>query len=241
MQINGMMQRVLVVDDSKTVTRTVEKVLESADYEVIIAHSGEAALDLIQKVGLPHLAIVDINMHPYMDGFAFCKKLLTFSDVPIILLTGDDSEETIVKGLQLYAEDYITKPFRAQELKVRVWRMLQRMGDFNYTFDALIKVDDRLQINLPERQVEVGDTTTSLTPTEAKILYILLKNAGRIVRTDFLLRRIWPGEEAFEDRLHPHIYRLRKKIERNPKEPDYVIAEWGVGYTFPTSEDLATV
>ena len=233
MEISGMMQRVLVVDDSRTVVMSVRKVLGSADYDVTTALSGEQALDLIKKQGLPHLAIVDINMAPEMDGFTFCKKLHAFSDVPVVLLTSDDTERTVVEGLMRYAEDYITKPFRSGELNVRVWRVLQRMGNFNYTLDPVMHVDDRLQINLPERQAIVNGETVSLTPTEAKILYILLKNAGRVVRTEFLLRRIWPLEEAFEDRLHPHVYRLRKKIERHPKEPVYILAEWGTGYTFP--------
>lgn len=233
MEINGLLQRVLVVDDSRTVVMSVKKVLSSVDYEVSTALSGEDALDLIKKKGLPHLAIVDINMAPKMNGFTFCKKLHAFSDVPVILLTSDDTESTVVEGLMHHAEDYITKPFRSGELKVRVWRVLQRMGNFNYTLDPIIHVDNRLQINLPERHVVVNGETISLTPTETKILYILLKNAGRIVRTDFLLRRLWPLDEAFEDRLHPHIYRLRKKIEQNPKEPLYILAEWGVGYTFP--------
>ncbi len=241
MEINDALQRVLVVDDSRTALMSVKKVLESAEltnlqsqyYKVSTARSGEEALDLIKKQGLPHLAIVDINMAPKMDGFTFCKKLHAFSDVPVILLTSDDAESTVVAGLMRYAEDYITKPFRSDELKVRVWRVLQRMGDFSYTLEPLIKIDDRLQLNLPERYALIAGNTVSLTPTETKILYILLKNAGRIVRTDFLLRRIWPLEETYEDRLHPHIYRLRKKIEPNPKEPIYIIAEWGVGYTFP--------
>ena len=233
------LKRILVVDDSVTVTTSVTKVLDSAEYELSSAHSGEEALKNVKKYGLPHLAIVDLNLgRNKMTGFQLCSKLHQFSDLPIIMLTSDDAIETVVEGLQRYAEDYITKPFRAQELKVRVWRVLQRMGDFEYTLTPIIKIDDRLQVDLPNRKATVSGKQISLTPTETKILYILMKHAGRTVRTDFLLRRIWPLEEAYEDRLHPHVYRLRKKIEENPREPRYVLAEWGVGYSFPTSDSL---
>lgn len=231
------LKRILVVDDSRTITMSVCKVLDSAEYNLTTAHSGEEAINNIQKYGLPHLAIVDLNLgRKKMTGFQLCAKLHQFSDLPIIMLTSDDSEMTIVEGLQRYAEDYIIKPFRGRELKVRVWRVLQRMGSFAYTLSPTIKIDDRLQVDLPRRKATIEGGEKSLTPTETKILYILMKHAGRTVRTDFLLRRIWPLEETYEDRLHPHVYRLRKKIEINPREPRYVMSEWGIGYTFPAPE-----
>lgn len=231
------LKRILVVDDSRTITVSVCKVLDSAEYELTTAHSGEEALTNIQKYGLPHLAIVDLDLgRKKMSGFQLCAKLHQFSDLPIIMLTSDDAEKTVVEGLQRYAEDYITKPFRSQELKVRVWRVLQRMGDFGYTLSPTIQIDQRFQVDLPRRKAIIDGKEKSLTPTETKILYILLKHAGRTVRTEFLLRRIWPLEETYEDRLHPHVYRLRKKIEINPRDPRYILSEWGIGYTFPTSD-----
>jgi DNA-binding response OmpR family regulator len=225
-------QRILVVDDSRVIQITVRKVLEEAGYEVTVAGSGEDALNLIAKRGLPHLALVDINMPPGMDGFALAEKLHQFSDVPIIMLTAVDEEETVVEGLKHHAEDYIVKPFRSSELAARVRNVLNRMGDFAYQLDPDIVVDDRLSVNLPQRHVTVAGEPVSISPTESRILYVLLKHGGRVVRTEFLLRRVWPHEEAFEDRLHAHIYRLRKKIESNPREPQYIISEWGVGYRF---------
>ncbi len=174
------LKRILVVDDSRIITMSVGKVLDSAEYNLSIAHSGEEALISIQKHGLPHLAIVDLNLgRNKMSGFQLCAKLHQFSDVPIILLTSDDSEQTVVEGLQRYAEDYIIKPFRAQELKVRVWRVLQRMGDFGYTLSPIIRIDERLQVDLARRKALLAGEEISLTPTESKILYILLKHAGR--------------------------------------------------------------
>lgn len=224
---------ILAVDDSRLIVHSVSLALEGADYDVWTAQSGEEALDIIQKRGLPHLMLVDLQM-PGMNGLTLCKKVHQFSDTPIIILTAIDKEETIVTALNSYAEDYVTKPFRAAELVARVGRVLRRMGDFTYTMSPVIDVDRRLQIDLPHRKICVGGITHSLTPIEAKFLYILIKNAGSTVKTDFLLRRIWPLEEAFEDRLHAHVYRLRKKIEVNPKEPYYVVSEWGAGYSFPS-------
>lgn len=226
-------QRILVVDDSRVILLTVRKVLQDAGYVVSTAQSGEEALDLIRKTGLPHLAMVDLNMPGGMDGFQFCDALHEFSDVPVIMLSAVDEEATVVTGLERHAEDYIAKPFRSSELAARVRRVLNRMGDFAYTLDPVIRIDDHLAVNLPERQALVDGEPVLLTPTETKLLYILLKHAGRVVRTDFLLRRIWPLEEAFDDRLHAHVYRLRKKIERDPKEPVYVQSVWGTGYQFP--------
>ncbi|MGB1252012.1 MAG: response regulator transcription factor [Candidatus Promineifilaceae bacterium] len=224
---------ILAVDDSRLIVHSVSIALEGADYEVWTAQSGEDALDIIRKRGMPHLMLVDLRM-PGMDGLTLCKKIHQFSDIPIIILTAIDEEDTIVTSLNSYAEDYITKPFRSAELVARVGRVLRRMGDFTYTMSPIVDVDARLQIDLPNRKIALNGERLSLTPIEAKFLYILMKNAGQTVKTDFLLRRIWPTEEAYEDRLHAHVYRLRKKIEANPKEPYYVVSDWGTGYSFPS-------
>lgn len=115
----------------------------------------------------------------------------------------------------------------------RVERVLRRMGDFGYTDDPDIMIDERLTVSLPTRQAILDGESVKLTPTEAKLIYILLKFAGRTVQTEYLLRRIWPLEEAFEDRLHAVVYRLRKKLEENPKEPKYIVSDWSKGYILP--------
>jgi DNA-binding response OmpR family regulator len=108
------------------------------------------------------------------------------------------------------------------------------MEDYTYTLDSTTRIDDRLLINFPLREALVDGQPVSLTPTETKLLYILVRNAGRIVTTDFLLNRIWPLQEAREDRLHVHVHRLRGKIELDPNNPEYIVAERGVGYSFRT-------
>ena len=224
-------QKILAVDDNAYTLRIVQHTLEQAGYEVSTAVSGKDALRLIDRHGIPHLAVVDLHM-PNMSGFEFCHAIRDFSDMPIIMLTAVSTEETIIEGLEKYAEDYIVKPFNSAELVARVKRVLRRMDNYNYTLDATTRIDKRLTVNFPNREATVDDQPVSLTPTETKLLYILVPNAGRIVPTDFILNRIWPMEDAHEDRLHVHVHRLRRKIERDHNEPSYIIAERGTGYRF---------
>ncbi len=224
-------QKILVVDDNTYTLRIVKHALEMAGYDVITAVSGEDGLRMIHRYGMPHLALVDLHM-PMMSGFEFCRKVREFSDMPIIMLTAVNTEETIIEGLEKYAEDYIVKPFNTDELAARVGRVLRRMSDYNYTLESTTRIDERLQVNFPHREAIVDGKSVSLTPTENKLLYILVRNAGRIVTTDFLLNHIWPMQEAQEDRLHVHIHRLRRKIEADHNDPTYIIAERGTGYRF---------
>jgi DNA-binding response OmpR family regulator len=224
-------QRILAVDDNTFTLRIVQHTLEQAGFQVVTASSGHDALKLINRHGMPHLAIVDLHM-PMMSGFEFCHQVHEFSDLPVIMLTAVNTEDTIIEGLQQHADDYIVKPFNPIELVARVKRVLGRMGDYNYTLESTTRIDYRLKINFPNREAIVDDKNVSLTPTESKLLYILVRNAGRIVTTEFLLNRIWPMQDAHEDRLHVHVHRLRRKIEVNHNEPSYVIAERGTGYRF---------
>ncbi|HUM71021.1 MAG TPA: response regulator transcription factor [Chloroflexota bacterium] len=232
-QTNSEVQTILVVDDSPFILNAVKPTLEHEGFRVITAVSGDEALQQISRHGLPHLAIVDLNM-PGMDGFELCQAILDFSDLPIIMLTARGEESERVRGLATGADDYIVKPFRSGELVARVRRVLRRLGDFAYTLEPVIRVDANLQIDFPNRKAFVPQKPepVQLTPTETKLLYILMRNAGRTVTNEFLLRRVWPQDDAYEDRLHTHVYRLRRKIEANPKEPHYILSAWGTGYSF---------
>ena len=223
--------RILVVDDDPSIVRLVSSKLDLSGYRVMTAFSGQEALDRISQDGLPHLAIVDINM-PQMDGFEFCKIVQQFADLPVILLTAVDQEEVVIQGIEHFAEDYVTKPFSPRELMARVGRVLRRMGDFAYTLDPVIRVDKRLSVDFVHQQVILDGEIVTLTPTETKILFILMRNAGRTVTNDFLLRRIWPLDEIFDDTLRVHIHRLRQKIESKEGETKYVGTERGIGYRF---------
>lgn len=229
------LQRILVVDDDPAIRRLLKDKLENAGYEVWSAGSGDQALDVIARRGMPHLAIVDINM-PGMNGLRFCEAVQQFSDLPVIMLSAVDEEETIVGSISRYAEDYVVKPFSPRELVARVQRVLRRLGDFSYTWDVETRVDDFLVVDVPHQRAIVRGQAVPLTPTETKLLYLLMRNAGRTVTTDFLLRRLWPLEEVFEDTLRVHVHRLRQKIEPVPSRPRYVVTERGAGYTFPANK-----
>ncbi len=232
--------KILAVDDNAFTLRIVQHALEQGGFQVLTAVSGRDALKLINRHGVPHLAIVDLHM-PVMSGFEFCHAVREFTDMPIIMLTAVSSTETIVKGIEQFAEDYIVKPFNPTELVARVNRVLRRMGDYDYTLESTKRIDDRLMVNFPNREALVNGESIPLTPTEAKLLYILVRNAGRIVTTEFLLNRIWPMQDAHEDRLHVHIHRLRRKIEVYPDEPTYIIAERGTGYRFEGDIDQTSL
>lgn len=224
--------RILVIDDSPALLQLVEGKLRKAGFEVFTASSGAEALEVMKQDGLPHLAIVDLMM-PGMNGFEFCRIVHQFSDLPIIMLTAIDQEEVVIQGLEQYAEDYIIKPFSPRELVARVRRVLRRIGDFTYTLDSLTQVDNHLEVDFVQQRAIIDEQPVTLTPIETKLLYVLMRNAGKTTTTEFLIRRLWPLEEVYEDTLRVHIHRLRQKIETNPTKPRYIITERGTGYSFP--------
>jgi DNA-binding response OmpR family regulator len=225
-------RRILAVEDDPDVLGLITQQLQAAGLEVWRALSAEAAACLIEERGLPHLAVVDI-MLPGMDGLTFCRKLHDWSDLPVVMLTSVDEEETVVEAIREVAEDYIVKPFKPRELVARVERVLRRIGDFSYRLDPVIAVDSRLAIDFARQRVLVDEQPVALTAMETKLLHILMRGSGRTVPTEFLLRRLWPSEDVFEDTLRVHIHRLRAKIEANPSKPRYVVTERGLGYRFP--------
>lgn len=234
---NAEAYRILAIDDNRFILRMVTGAMEQAGFQISTATSGEEALEHIQRNGLPHLALVDINMPFGMDGFEFCQAVHEFSDLPIIMLTAVDEDETIINTIDQYAEDYITKPFNLGELVARVRRVLRRIGDFAYALTPFTQVDDRLQVDFSTQKLIVDGEEQKLTPTESKLLYILMRNAGRTVTTDFILRRLWPLETVYEDRLRVYVHRLRRKIELVPNDPQYIISQRGVGYTFMVRDE----
>jgi DNA-binding response OmpR family regulator len=222
--------RILVIDDSPGILQVVSRALERAGYVAVPADSAEMALGLIKQYGLPHLAVVDISM-PGMSGLEFCETIQEFSDLPVIILTAVGRGATVVKAIEYYAEDFMTKPFSPKELVARVRRVLHRIGGFAFELTPLIQVDDHLQVAFANCEAVVDGQTVSLTPTENKLLYLLMRSAGQAVTADFLLRRLWPREAAYEDRLRVYVHRLRKKIE--PQDHyQYIISERGTGYRF---------
>jgi len=223
--------RVLCVDDDPDILFLLRKTFEASGFEVSTCGSGEAALRWIERNGLPHLAMVDIRM-PELDGIELCRRIHAFCDLPVILLTAVDEEPMVVNALDTVAEDYILKPFRPAELVARARRVLRRIGDFSFTLAAETPVDDRLAVDFVRQVAKVEGNPVPLTPTETKILHILMRSSPRTVDTGYLLRRVWPMEEVFEDTLRVHVHRVRQKIEPDPARPRYVLTHRGQGYSF---------
>lgn len=225
-------RRVLAVEDDPDVRKLIQRELEAAGFEVWACPSAEQALEQVEKKGLPHLALVDILL-PGLDGVALARRLQEWSDLPIVMLTSVDEEKTVVEAIESFAEDYIRKPFNPREMVARIERVFRRIGDFGYTLQPVIRIDGRLSVDLAHQKAMVDGRKVPLTSTETKLLYVLMRNAGRVVATDFLLRRLWPSDEVFEDTLRVHVHRLRGKIEPEPSRPRYVVTERGSGYRFP--------
>ncbi len=225
-------RRILAVDDDPDLVRLLRRELEKAGFDVWTAGSAEDALALVEQKGLPHLALVDILL-PGQDGLALARKLQEWSDLPIVMLTSVHEEETVVQAIEGFAEDYIRKPFHVREVVARIERVFRRIGDFGYALQPIIRVDENLEVDFAHQRARVDGRELQLTATETKLLYVLMRNAGRVVATDFLLRRLWPGDEVFEDTLRVHVHRLRSKIEPAPSRPRYVVTERGAGYRFP--------
>ena len=225
----------MVVDDDRDIREVVGMTLESEGYEVGSCSSAEEGLEWIARHGLPHLALVDIVM-PGIDGFEFCRRVQTFSDLPIIMLTGVEDEDTAVHAFEEFAEDYVTKPFQPRVLAARVKRVLRRIGDFSYANGLEMKIDDRLSVDFVNQHALVEGRQVSLTPIETKLLHILIRNARRTVSSSYLLQRVWPHEDIFEDTLRVHVHRLRQKIEPEPSAPTYLKTARGSGYAFHVAE-----
>ncbi len=224
-------RRVLVVDDEPRMIHFIRLNLEHDGYEVIEATSGTEALDNLRD-RLPDLILLDVMM-PEMDGFETLQLLREISTVPVIMLTAKGEEEDRVRGLELGADDYITKPFSPREMVSRVRAVIRRTETPSALSRQPIEVDDRLKIDFDRREIFVEDELVKLRPTEFKLLFHLVQNAGWVVPHDQLLAKVWGYEYRDETHyLRLYVNYLRKKLEANPSDPKYILTERGVGYRF---------
>ena len=222
---------VLIVDDEPRMTRFIRMNLELENFRVIEAHDGLEALDRVRK-DLPSLVILDVMM-PELDGFETLAVIREVSNVPVIMLTVRADEEDKVRGLELGADDYVTKPFGARELVSRVKAVLRRTRGVVSPSEAIQRIDDRLSIDFNNREVIVEGERTKLRPTEFRLLYHLVENAGWVVPHETLLAKVWGYEYREETQyLRLYITYLRQKIEETPSHPNYILTERGVGYRF---------
>ncbi len=225
-------KRILVVDDEPRMINFIRMNLELEGHQVIEAHNGLEALEAV-RTKLPDIVLLDVMM-PELDGFETLRMLREFSTIPVIMLTAKGEENDRVYGLELGADDYIPKPFGPRELSSRIKAVLRR-ADMPSTApgQAILKIDDRLSVDFNRREVIVNGERIKLRPTEYRLLYHLIENAGWTVPHDQLLAKVWGYEyrdEAHYVRLYVNY--LREKIEEDPSNPRYILTERGVGYRF---------
>jgi DNA-binding response OmpR family regulator len=225
-------KRILVVDDEPRMIGFIRMNLELEGYQVLEAHNGLEGLEAI-RTQLPDLVLLDVMM-PELDGFETLRMLREFSSIPVIMLTAKGEEDDKVYGLELGADDYVTKPFGSRELSSRVRAVLRRADMPSASPEqAVLRVDDRLGVDFNRREVIVGGERIKLRPTEYRLLYHLIENAGWTVPHEQLLAKVW-GYEYRDETHYVRLYvnYLREKIEEDPSNPKYILTERGVGYRF---------
>lgn len=225
------MANILVCDDDKEIVEAIEIYLRNEGYTIYKAYNGEEAIAILQQEEI-HLLIMDIMM-PKLDGIHATVKIREYSSVPIIMLSAKSEDTDKILGLNIGADDYITKPFNPLELVARVKSNLRRytkLGSMPKESNAIYRIGG-LCINDDTKEVTVDEEAVRLTPIEYSILLLLVKNPGRVFSIDQIYENIW-NEEAIgaDNTVAVHIRHIREKIEINPKEPKYVKVVWGVGY-----------
>lgn len=222
---------VLVVDDEPHVVEFIAMNLELEGFRVVRAANGYEALEKAAKE-MPDLVVLDIMM-PDIDGFETLEKLRDISAMPVIFLSAKGEEVDRIRGLDLGADDYITKPFGPRELVSRIRAVLRRTEPATAAAGSEIAVDDELRINFDQRKVIVRGKEVRLRPTEYRLLYQLVTNAGKLLTHEMLLSRVWGTEYRDEDQyVRLYVTYLRQKIEKDPKNPRYILSERGLGYRF---------
>lgn len=226
---------VLLVDDDLTLLSVLGRRVGRAGFDARTASSGTAALKQLEQ-SWPALLVVDLMM-PGMDGFELCRRVKQIADLPIIVLSAVDASEAKVSALELYAEDYVTKPFDPDELVARIQRVLRRaaVGTPQISLDQ-----GDVAVDLATRQLTTLSGTHQLTPTEARLLGVLAASVDRVVPTHELLDRVWTDADGADPSyLWVTVRRLRRKLEADPDQPRYLLTERGIGYRLVSGTSAA--
>lgn len=225
-----MAEKILVIDDEEPTVQLISMLLGKRGFETIEAYRAEDGLRKAYR-HQPDLVLLDIMM-PDMDGWEICKRLREMSDVPIVFLSARSDVKDVVRGLEMGADDYITKPYENDELVARVRAHLRRSPRPNVS-EELVFDDGQFRINFMNREVYVRNEIKHLTPKEFNLLAVLVRNSGRVVTRQELVTQAW-GEEYGDaiDSLKLYVHYLRQKLEINPQQPQYIITSRGVGYRF---------
>ena len=227
--------RILVVEDDEQIRDGIEIYLKSQGYEVSKAGDGIEGLEVLKKEKI-HLAIVDVMM-PRRDGIHMVMRLRKEYDFPVIMLSAKSEEVDKIMGLNMGADDYVTKPFQPMELLARVNSHLRRYARFMQMANVRDEEQNKniytirgLELNEDTREVRVDGELVKMTPIEFKILSLLIRNPGRVFSADEIYERVWNESAINTDTVMVHVRNIREKIEYNPKEPKYLKVVWGVGY-----------
>jgi two-component system response regulator RegX3 len=223
--------RILVVEDEESLADTIRYNLEREGFVVGVANDGRRALERF-AAERPSLVILDL-MLPEMSGLDVCRQIRQASDVPIIMVTAKDAEADKVTGLELGADDYVTKPFSVRELVSRVRAQLRRAGMSGREVVDDVLAAGPIRMDVSRHEVRVGEELVDFTPKEFELLETLLRRPGRLLTRDFLISEIW-GSDYFGDTktLDVHVKRIRKKVERDPHQPEHLVTVRGLGYKF---------
>lgn len=234
-------KRILVVDDELSIQRILRQNLLMSGYEVLVADEGRQAIEMVQQHH-PDLILLDLCLPGYLDGLDVCVEARKITSAPIIVLSALANEKQKVRALDLGADDYLTKPFGSDELLARVRACLRRSNPAEVAMEnqptTLISDDGYIRMNVEQRTVRAGEQEVRLTPTEFELLRQLMQKAGKVLTHRALLQAIWGpeyGEEA--DYLRVYVRQLRRKIEKEPSRPQYILTEPGIGYMFRTREE----
>ncbi len=228
-----MQHKILIIEDEPDIAGMLEYLLRDEEYEVAVAYTGEEGLQLVKEQEY-HLIVLDLSL-PGIDGLTVCNRIKQSSTIPIIILSARDKDSDVISGLEIGAEDYITKPFNHREFILRVGKILSRIKWIDKQRE--IKIDN-FMINLEKDEVYVGGKRISLTPNEFALLTCLVSRAGWVISWQALLKDVWGHEdwEGGREMVKVNIQRLRKKIEPDPHRPEYILNEWGKGYRFKDIE-----
>ena len=224
------MKKILVIDDEKEIVDLICKELQE-DYEVLTACNGQDGLHALEKNEIS-LVILDIMM-PGIDGLEVCRRIRSFSNIPIIMVSAKSQEQDKISGLTEGADDYLTKPFSTPELRARVTSQIRRYTYLNSNYVNRQSIEAKgLSINEQNHTVSLYGDLIKLTPTEFSILLLLAKNKGKVFSSEEIYQAVWPNEKNYEgnNTVMAHMWRIREKIEVNPKEARIIETVWGVGY-----------
>jgi two-component system, OmpR family, KDP operon response regulator KdpE len=234
------MTRILLIDDDPTILELLEIFLENEGYQVFAANSGSTGLELAIR-STPDLIILDLNL-PVMDGFETCRRLRELGIHSILVISHRHDERSVIRALEMGADDYMRKPFPMTVFLAKIKTLLRRNIHCVPQRPASVYNDGELLIDLDRRYVELRGQAVPLTPTEFRLLAMLLRNVGRVVTHEELIREVWGAENgATIASLKVYIHYLRQKLEDHPKKPHYVLAEWGIGYRLREAKEAKLV